>query len=77
MAQIQILNDDSLMPFGKYKGEQMQDVPASYLLWLYDQPSLNTTSDLAVRAYVKDSWDFLQHEVSKKNKRNYVFNPYA
>lgn len=25
------------MPFGKYKGEPLQDVPASYLLWLWDE----------------------------------------
>ena len=25
------------MPFGKYKGQKMQDVPASYLHWLWTQ----------------------------------------
>jgi uncharacterized protein (DUF3820 family) len=29
------LNDTDLMPFGKYKGQPMQDVPASYLHWLW------------------------------------------
>jgi len=29
------LNDTDKMPFGKYKGEPMQDVPASYLHWLW------------------------------------------
>lgn len=27
--------DTDPMPFGKYKGEPMQDVPASYLAWLW------------------------------------------
>lgn len=31
------MTDQDLMPFGKYKGEKMEDVPASYLLWLRDQ----------------------------------------
>lgn len=31
------LTDESLMPFGKHKGEKMANVPASYLLWLYDE----------------------------------------
>lgn len=31
------MNDQSLMPFGKYKGRKMEDVPADYLLWLRDQ----------------------------------------
>ena len=29
------LSDTDLMPFGKYKGEPLQDVPASYLAWLW------------------------------------------
>ena len=29
------LQDSSCMPFGKYKGTLMQDVPASYLFWLW------------------------------------------
>lgn len=29
------LQDSDPMPFGKHKGEQMQDVPASYLHWLW------------------------------------------
>jgi hypothetical protein len=29
------LGDTDPMPFGKYKGQPMQDVPASYLHWLW------------------------------------------
>lgn len=29
------LEDTDPMPFGKHKGELMQDVPASYLHWLW------------------------------------------
>lgn len=28
-------NDVDKMPFGKFEGELLQDVPASYLNWLY------------------------------------------
>jgi hypothetical protein len=31
------LKDTDIMPFGKHKGAQLKDVPASYLLWLYEQ----------------------------------------
>ena len=30
------MTDESIMPFGKYKGEQLQDVPETYLIWLYE-----------------------------------------
>lgn len=29
------LQDDDPMPFGKYKGEPMSEVPANYLHWLW------------------------------------------
>jgi hypothetical protein len=29
------LQDTDKMPWGKYKGEKMEDVPASYLFWLW------------------------------------------
>jgi uncharacterized protein (DUF3820 family) len=25
------------MPFGKYKNDDIEDVPASYLMWLYEK----------------------------------------
>ncbi len=31
------VNDETVMWFGKYKGKRLADVPASYLLWCYDQ----------------------------------------
>ncbi|MFA5934983.1 MAG: DUF3820 family protein [Candidatus Paceibacterota bacterium] len=30
------MNDNELMPFGKYKGKPMIEVPDEYLLWLYN-----------------------------------------
>lgn len=30
-------NDDTVMPFGKHKGEELQDIPVAYLDWLIGQ----------------------------------------
>lgn len=30
------MNDEILMNFGKHKGRRLGDVPAAYLLWLWD-----------------------------------------
>ena len=27
------MDDDSLMPFGKFKGKKLSEIPARYLLW--------------------------------------------
>lgn len=35
------LSDESPMPFGRYKGDKMVNVPASYLMWLYDNNKCN------------------------------------
>ena len=34
------LKDSDPMPFGKHKGEPMQDVPASYMFWLWTEKGL-------------------------------------
>lgn len=58
-----ILNDSSPMPFGKHKNKKMEDVPASYLIWLYDN---NKCTD-EVRAYVEDNLDVLNHQIQEEN----------
>lgn len=52
------MTDQDLMPFGKYKGEKMENVPASYLLWLRDQGC----SDLLVRGYIEENFTVLCSE---------------
>lgn len=53
------LDDESPMPYGKYEGDAMIDVPAKYLLWLYD----NDRCSESVKAYVESSLDALRKEV--------------
>lgn len=52
------LNDLSPMPWGKYKGVPMQDVPASYLHWLWN----GNCSDARVKAYIEKSKSALEAE---------------
>ena len=59
--------DQSLMPFGKHKGKKMEDVPANYLLWLWNED----ISHPDVRAYIAESMSALTLEcpdtiISKK-----------
>lgn len=53
------LTDDSPMPFGKFKGKRMEEVPASYLHWLWTQESSKETS---VMLYIKDNMGSLKQE---------------
>lgn len=53
------MNDQDLMPFGKYKGEKMEDVPASYLLWLREQGG---SHHRGVSGYIEDNLIALKKE---------------
>ena len=55
------LNDNSPMPWGKYKGKKMIDVPASYLMWLYD----NDKANLDVKNYIIDNMDVLKWQIKQ------------
>jgi hypothetical protein len=63
------LTDKSPMPFGTYRGVDMEKVPASYLLWLWDKPgglwdenTLNSPSDWAVHDYIDANFHALETE---------------
>lgn len=53
------LTDDDVMPFGKHKGELVNDVPASYLLWLWDNGVHEDDSEnmLPLKNYIINNWD--------------------
>lgn len=59
---IQKLKDDDLMPSGKYANYPMIEVPADYLLWLYD----NNKAWEPVKTYIEENMDVLKKEVNKK-----------
>lgn len=59
MSAIVPYTDDDLMPFGKHKGEPIQDVPVNYLHWLYQQKPL---SDKRLQAYIETNLNVLKFE---------------
>lgn len=65
-----ILTDESLMPFGKFKGIRMEDVPGSYLLWLYDEWTLPNPRfgfvNTDVKEYIEDNMDAIKMEVKNE-----------
>ena len=47
-----LLDDLSLMPFGKYKGIPMQEVPVNYLHWYWNNCKVGDDKCKAVRDYI-------------------------
>lgn len=54
------MKDTDPMPFGKYKGKLMQDVPASYLHYLWTNGMKNDDSPVA--NYIRENIDALKEE---------------
>lgn len=59
------MTDESVITFGKYKGEKLANVPASYLLWLYESDK----SYGELRAYIRDNMDSIKAEIEYENKK--------
>lgn len=49
------LTDNSFMPYGKHKGKKMINVPADYLLWLYE----NQKCSGDVKSYIVNNHEVL------------------
>ena len=58
------LTDQTKMPFGKYKGDKLANVPSEYLLWIYDNYDLKPE----LKAYIDDNRAVLQQEVKLSQK---------
>jgi uncharacterized protein (DUF3820 family) len=58
------MDDNSKMPFGKYKGELMANIPPYYLLWLYE----NDKCYGDIKNYIKDNLDVIKSEIALKAK---------
>lgn len=56
-----VLNDNSPMPYGKYQGREMANVPAEHLLWLWE----NDKCCKDVREYIEDNMDVLEKELKE------------
>lgn len=57
----QLLDTDP-MPFGKYKGTQMQKVPASYLHWLWQSGKKEEVGRNDIADYIAASLPALKKE---------------
>jgi hypothetical protein len=51
--------DEHRIPFGKYRGRKLKDVPANYLHWLWLNSNDRT---LNILEYIENSMDVLKKE---------------
>lgn len=58
------MDDNSIMPIGKYKGQKLANVPSEYLLWLLENG--NTYGEL--KQYLVENKDVFESVIIPKNK---------
>lgn len=61
--------DTTRMPWGKHKGKQLKEIPAAYLLYLYEQTWIKDWPGL--HAYLKKNEDLLMKEKVENDDRRY------
>lgn len=59
------MDDNSKMPFGKYKGTAIGNIPGSYLLWLHNE---NFTKG-ELREYIINNLDIIKQEAAAEKKK--------
>lgn len=52
------MNDESIMPFGKYKNQKLANIPGSYFIFLYE----HDMKDGPLKDYIVDNLDVLKKE---------------
>lgn len=52
--------DTDKMPFGKHKGELLQDVPVNYLHWIYH--NINSGNNISLKHYIENNVNVLKTE---------------
>lgn len=59
------MHDYSQMPFGKYLGKRMIEIPSHYLLWLFDRGCDHP----GVKKYILNNMSALKNEVANCKSR--------
>lgn len=58
------ITDKTPMPFGKHKGIAMANVPADYLIWIFE----NNKCSPQIANYIRNNLDILRKEIANSKK---------
>jgi uncharacterized protein (DUF3820 family) len=64
---VQDMNDDTLMPFGKHKGKKLSDVPHGWFIYMNDRHRLSGK----LKEYAEETVPILriQRDMNKRNNQ--------
>ena len=58
------MDDNTIITFGMHKGKKLANVPAGYLLWLYNSGKAKGE----LKAYIEENKEVLEIELEKQEK---------
>jgi uncharacterized protein (DUF3820 family) len=59
------MDDNSIMPFGIHQGKTLENVPGTYLKWLYD----NNKCFGELKDYIKENLDAIEKEIKESSNK--------
>lgn len=59
------MTDESLMPFGKYKGKKMAEIPDYYLLYMWDNFNLRDP----LRQYIAENLEVIKVNIQRSQEK--------
>lgn len=59
------MSDEDLMPFGKFAGQKMANVPAHYLKWLWDNNIVSVKKWNKLYWYISENLDAIEAELKQ------------
>lgn len=60
-----MIDENWILPFGKYKGQKLESVPYSYLVWLYD----NKQATGELKKWIENNVPLIQAQIRAQNKK--------
>jgi hypothetical protein len=61
-----VATDQTIMPWGKHRGVKLANIPADYLIWLYENSEIKTQHhNLWLADYIRKNLDVLKAEIKR------------
>lgn len=72
-------NNKKVMPFGKYKGKELKDVPNEYVAWLLKDGELSEElkHNLEIMLLVKHRENFINHFIKSYYRKRHNYSSYS
>ena len=65
-----MINDESIIKFGKYRGKRLEDVPDSYLIWFWNMNSETYKNKKFMHAHQRELMAYIEDNLDSIDETN-------